>query len=139
MKVYLINRLRYSPYRPLYLVLAISLAQNFNPEHSAVTIPPSHPFRVFDVTHQAARRPRILSSRYNPLHDDHEYEFNLLLGFQGPPYPSPLPLHFPRLPLKMNLSFTPNEEDDILNTTTRDSHTGSVMYTVDTSRSTEAH
>ena len=138
MKVYLINRLRYSPYRPLYLVLAISLAQNFNLEHSAVTIPSSHPFHVFDVTHQAARRPRNLSSRYNPLHDDHEYEFNLVLGSQGPPYPSPPP-PLPTASLKMNLSFAPNEEGDILNTTIRDSHTGSVMYTVDTSRSTEAH
>ena len=37
----------------------------------------------------------------------------------------------------MNLSFTPNEEDEILNTTIlnatiRDSDTGSVMYTVET-------
>ncbi|KAF9645293.1 hypothetical protein BDM02DRAFT_3189829 [Thelephora ganbajun] len=32
----------------------------------------------------------------------------------------------------MNLSFTLNEEDDILNTTVRDSETGSVMYTVET-------
>ena len=32
----------------------------------------------------------------------------------------------------MNLTFTPNEEDDILNTTIRDSDIGSVMYTVET-------
>jgi len=32
----------------------------------------------------------------------------------------------------MNLTFTLNEEDDILNATIRDSDTGSVMYTVDT-------
>ena len=32
----------------------------------------------------------------------------------------------------MNLSFAPNEEDDILNTTIRDSQTGSVMYTIET-------
>ena len=34
--------------------------------------------------------------------------------------------------LSMNLSFAPNEEGDILNTTIRDSETGSVMYTVET-------
>ena len=34
--------------------------------------------------------------------------------------------------LSMNLSFAPNEEGDILNTTIRDSDTGSVMYTVET-------
>ena len=32
----------------------------------------------------------------------------------------------------MILSFTPNEEDDILNTTIRDPDTGSVVYTVET-------
>lgn len=32
----------------------------------------------------------------------------------------------------MNLSFTPNEGDDILNTTIRDSETGSIMYIVET-------
>jgi hypothetical protein len=32
----------------------------------------------------------------------------------------------------MNLSFTPSEEDDILNTTIRDSETGSVMYSIET-------
>ena len=32
----------------------------------------------------------------------------------------------------MNLSFSPNEENDILNTTVRDSDTGSVIYTVET-------
>ena len=32
----------------------------------------------------------------------------------------------------MNLSFTMDEEDDILNTTVRDSDTGSIMYTVET-------
>ena len=32
----------------------------------------------------------------------------------------------------MNLSFTPDEEDDILNATIRDSDTGSVMYTIET-------
>ena len=32
----------------------------------------------------------------------------------------------------MNLSFTPNEEDDILNTTIRDSNTGSVVYILET-------
>lgn len=32
----------------------------------------------------------------------------------------------------MGLSFTPNEEDDILNTTIRDSETGSIVYTVET-------
>lgn len=36
----------------------------------------------------------------------------------------------------MNLSFTSNEEDDLLNTTIRDSDTGSVMYTVETPRRT---
>ena len=39
--------------------------------------------------------------------------------------------------MKMNLSFAPNEEDDILNTTVRDSDTGSVMYTIDTPRRVE--
>ena len=34
--------------------------------------------------------------------------------------------------LRMNLSFTPNDEDDILNTTIRDSDTGSVMYRTET-------
>ena len=34
--------------------------------------------------------------------------------------------------LSMNLTFAPNEEGDILNTTIRDSDTGSVMYTVET-------
>ena len=34
----------------------------------------------------------------------------------------------------MNLSFASNGEDDILNTTIRDSDTGSVMYTVETPR-----
>jgi len=42
----------------------------------------------------------------------------------------------------MNLSFTPNEEDEILNTTIlnatiRDSDTGSVMYTVETPKYVE--
>lgn len=32
----------------------------------------------------------------------------------------------------MNLSFTSDEEDDILNATVRDSDTGSVMYTLET-------
>ena len=32
----------------------------------------------------------------------------------------------------MDLYFAPNEEDDILNTTIRDSYTGSVMYIVET-------
>jgi len=36
----------------------------------------------------------------------------------------------------MNLSFTPNEEDDILNTTIRDSDTGFVMYTLETPKRT---
>jgi len=35
-------------------------------------------------------------------------------------------------PLNMNLSFTLDEEDDILNATIRDSDTNSVMYTVET-------
>jgi len=34
--------------------------------------------------------------------------------------------------LSMNLSFAPNEEGDILNTTIRDSDTGSIVYTVET-------
>ena len=34
----------------------------------------------------------------------------------------------------MNLTFALNEEDDILNTTIRDSDTGSIMYTVETPR-----
>ena len=34
--------------------------------------------------------------------------------------------------MRINLSFALNEEDDILNTTIRDSDTGSVMYTVGT-------
>lgn len=34
----------------------------------------------------------------------------------------------------MNLTFTSNEEDDILNTTIWDSDTGSVMYAVETPR-----
>ena len=33
---------------------------------------------------------------------------------------------------RVNLSFAPDEEDDILNATIRDSDTDSVMYTVDT-------
>jgi len=32
----------------------------------------------------------------------------------------------------MNLSFTPNEEGDILNSTIRDSYTGSILYIVET-------
>lgn len=38
----------------------------------------------------------------------------------------------PKAPLRMDLSFSPNEEGDILNTTIRDSDTGSIMYTVET-------
>jgi len=34
--------------------------------------------------------------------------------------------------LRVNLSFTPNEEGDILNTTIRDSDTNSVVYIVET-------
>jgi hypothetical protein len=34
--------------------------------------------------------------------------------------------------MNLNLSFASNEEDDILNTTIRDSDADSVMYTVDT-------
>lgn len=34
--------------------------------------------------------------------------------------------------LDTNLSFDPNEENDIFNTTVRDSDTGSVLYTVET-------
>ena len=39
--------------------------------------------------------------------------------------------------LKMTLSFAPNEDGDILNTTIRDSDTGSVMYTVETPKHAE--
>lgn len=34
--------------------------------------------------------------------------------------------------MNMNLSFAPHEEDDIFDTTIRDSETGSVIYTVET-------
>lgn len=34
--------------------------------------------------------------------------------------------------LQVHLSFTLNEEDDILNTTIRDSYTGSVVYAIET-------
>lgn len=37
----------------------------------------------------------------------------------------------------MHLTFVLNEEDDILNTTIRDSDTGSVVYTTDTPRRAE--
>jgi hypothetical protein len=37
----------------------------------------------------------------------------------------------------MNLSFAPNEEDDILNTTIQDSATGSAMYIVETPKFNE--
>ena len=33
---------------------------------------------------------------------------------------------------RINLSFSPDEEDDILNTTIRDSDSGSVIYTIET-------
>jgi len=36
--------------------------------------------------------------------------------------------------LGINLSFAPNEEDDILNTTIRDSYTGSIVYIIETPR-----
>ena len=36
----------------------------------------------------------------------------------------------------MNLSFTPNPEDDILNTSIRDSDTGFVVYTLGTPKHT---
>ena len=39
--------------------------------------------------------------------------------------------------MRTNLSFALNEEDDILNTTIRDSDTGSVMYTVKTPKHAE--
>jgi hypothetical protein len=39
--------------------------------------------------------------------------------------------------LRMDLCFTPNEEDDILNTTIRDLETGSIMYTVETPKYAE--
>jgi hypothetical protein len=39
--------------------------------------------------------------------------------------------------MDMNLSFAPNEEDDILNTTVRDAETGSVMYTIETPKYAE--
>ena len=39
--------------------------------------------------------------------------------------------HF-RMNLPLSLSFTLDEEEDVLNTTVRDSSTGSVMYTVET-------
>jgi len=38
----------------------------------------------------------------------------------------------PKAPLRMNLSFTSDGEDDILNTTIQDSDTGSVVYTTET-------
>lgn len=37
----------------------------------------------------------------------------------------------------MNLSFAPNEEDDVLNTTVQDSQTGSVMYIIETRKPAE--
>lgn len=39
--------------------------------------------------------------------------------------------------LGMDLSFAANEEDDILNTTVRDSETGSIVYTVETPKYAE--
>lgn len=39
--------------------------------------------------------------------------------------------------MNTTLSFNPNEEDDILNTTIRDSETGSVVYVIETPKSAE--
>ena len=39
--------------------------------------------------------------------------------------------------MNIKLSFTPHEEDDILDTTIRDSETGSVIYTVETPKHSE--
>lgn len=47
----------------------------------------------------------------------------------GSPYLSP---SLPKAPLRMNLSFTSDEEDDILNATIEDADTGSVIYTAET-------
>ena len=40
----------------------------------------------------------------------------------------------PKAPLRMILSFTSDNEDDVLNSTIQDSNTGSVVYTADTPR-----
>jgi hypothetical protein len=39
--------------------------------------------------------------------------------------------------MNTNLTFNPDEEGDILNTTVRDSETGSIMYTVETPKCAE--
>lgn len=77
------------------------------------------------MTHKA-----VESSQPNSLRGDHKCRLDSSSRILGSPIP--VALRPSKAPLRMNLSFASNEEDDILNTTIQDSETGSVVYMVET-------